>query len=351
MAGVTTRAISGTVLSRNRQWLSTCINYAENIFITMFILRFFPRVFCRWIAIFLPSSWATYKSLRRGKKLLIPIIEERLKEKAFARREYKKPPDLLQYMIEGAEGDDLEPERLAHLQLMVNLAGIHTTSTAITHAVHDLCEHNEYVKVLREEIEDVLRQDGGWQTETHKRLHKLDSFLKESQRFSPPTLCLSSFSFHLHESIINVVKMLTLLVSFNRVALASITLSSGIKIPAGTHLSVASRNILFDPEMTPDPDTFDGLRYYKLRGQSGESLKHDFASVDGINMNFGAGRYACPGRFFASMELKLLLAKLLLEFDFKFPPGTGRPPLLVVDELVAPAPWAKVMIRRRQKVS
>lgn len=65
-------------------------------------------------------------------------------------------------------------------------------------------------------------------------------------------------------------------------------------------------------------------------------------------MNFGAGRYACPGRFFASMELKLLLAQLLVRFDFRFPDGKGRPKLMVLDELCAPVPWAKVMVRRRQ---
>lgn len=142
--------------------------------------------------------------------------------------------------------------------------------------------------------------------------------------------------------------MLIVAVSFNRIALSPLTLSSGIEIPAGTHFSVASRNILFDPEVTPDPDTFDGLRYYKLRKNATDTHKYDFASVDGTNMNFGAGRYACPGRFFASMELKLLLAQLILNFDFRFPLGTSRRPLLVLDGFVAPIPWTKVMVRRRQ---
>ena len=271
-----------------------------------------------------------------------------MKEKTSPSEGYTKPLDLLQYMIEGAEGDDLQPTRLAHLQLMVSLAGIHTTSMAITHAIHDLCEHQEYVQVLRDEIEEVLRADGGWQRDTYTKLRKVDSFLKESQRFAPPTLCLSTLSFHLIGSKIFVATKLTFLVSFNRIALASVTLSSGIQIPAGTHFSVASRDILFDPEVTPDPDTFDGLRYYKLRQHSTEGHKHEFANVDGMNMNFGAGRYACPGRFFASMQLKLLLAHLILKFDFRFPPGTGRPSLLVVDEFIAPLPWAKIMVRRRQ---
>ena len=47
-------------------------------------------------------------------------------------------------------------------------------------------------------FEEVLREDGGWQRDTHNKLHKVDIFLKESQRFAPPTLCSSSLSVHLY---------------------------------------------------------------------------------------------------------------------------------------------------------
>lgn len=193
VAGVTTRAISGTSLCRNRQWMSTCINYIESILVTILILRLFPRVFHRCISRLLPSSWRIHMYLRRAKKILVPIIEERLESRKT--EESKKSSDLLQYMIEDAEGEDIQPEQLAHLLLMANLAGIHTSSAAITHAIYDLCEHQEYVQMLREEIEQVLSNDDGWQRDTHIKLHKIDSFLKESQRFSPPTLC------ELHSSI------------------------------------------------------------------------------------------------------------------------------------------------------
>lgn len=140
-----------------------------------------------------------------------------------------------------------------------------------------------------------------------------------------------------------------ILVSFNRLAVSDLNLSSGLQIPAGTHFSVASRNILFDPEITPNPDFFDGLRYYNMReNNTAGNRKHQYASLDEFNMNFGAGRYACPGRFFASMELKMLLAKLVLIYDFRFPRGKSRPKLLVMDELIAPVPWAKVLVRKRR---
>lgn len=157
----------------------------------MFILRLFPHGLHGWISYFLPSAWIIQHHLRRAKKILIPIIEERVGALNPPSDGHDKPLDLLQYMIEGAEGDDREPERLAHLELMANLVGIHTTSGAITHAILDLCQYPEYVQILREEIEQVQRDDGGWQRNTYNKLHKMDSFLKESQRFSPAGLCAS----------------------------------------------------------------------------------------------------------------------------------------------------------------
>lgn len=194
IAGASTRAISGTSLCRNRQWMSTCVRYVENVFITTLILRLFPRTFHRCISPFLPSFWLVHFHLRRAKKIITPIIEERLQKRKISNEkifneEVQRPLDLLQYMIDHAENEDLDSERLAHLVLMSNIAGIHTTTMAITHAVYDLCEHQEYIPLLREEIEQVLLNDGGWQPDTHNKLHKFDSFLKESQRFSPISLC------------------------------------------------------------------------------------------------------------------------------------------------------------------
>lgn len=58
----------------------------------------------------------------------------------------------------------------------------------------DLLGHPEYVKPLREEIEEVIAEDG-WQTDeigqrylpkpSLSKLKKLDSFIKESQRMNP----------------------------------------------------------------------------------------------------------------------------------------------------------------------
>lgn len=62
------------------------------------------------------------------------------------------------------------------------------------HALVDLAAHPEYIAPLREEIERVIAEDGysvdesgtkKLKKQSFPKLTKMDSFLKESQRFNP----------------------------------------------------------------------------------------------------------------------------------------------------------------------
>lgn len=106
------------------------------------------------------------------------------------------------------------------------------------------------------------------------------------------------------------------------------TLSDGLYLPAGTFTLANAMAISRDPEIVisdTDLDKFDGLRYYRVREQTAKegvskaagAGKHQFVSVSASSLMFGHGRHACPGRFFAGNEIKLILVKLLLQFDIK----------------------------------
>ena len=70
--------------------------------------------------------------------------------------------------------------------------------------------------------------------------------------------------------------------------------------------------------------------------------------TDATSLHFGHGKYSCPGRFFAANEIKMILAHLLLNFDFAYPEGVGRPRNLSADENVYPDPEARLLMRRRE---
>lgn len=65
-------------------------------------------------------------------------------------------------------------------------------------------------------------------------------------------------------------------------------------------------------------------------------------------MTFGHGRFACPGRFFASNESKVVLAELLLTYDIRLRDGEERPKNLFFADACFPDPKREVLFRRRR---
>ena len=55
-----------------------------------------------------------------------------------------------------------------------------------------------------------------------------------------------------------------------RFALIDTVLADGFRIPKGTYTAFSSIGINSDPEIYPNPKTFDGFRFTKLREQSGK---------------------------------------------------------------------------------
>ena len=56
-------------------------------------------------------------------------------------------------------------------------------SQAFTHALYHLAANPEYVEPLREEVERMVSKEG-WTKASLDKMIKVDSFLKESQRFN-----------------------------------------------------------------------------------------------------------------------------------------------------------------------
>ena len=113
----------------------------------------------------------------------------------------------------------------------------------------------------------------------------------------------------------------------------------GTKCPKGTLLGVPSFAIHHDEELYPDALEFKPERYLASLAPSSDQVdssektveddqktknkqyleraNQSFTTTSPKYLGFGHGRHACPGRFFASQELKLLIAYLLERYEVR----------------------------------
>lgn len=185
----------------------------------------------------------------------------------------------------------------------------------------DIAAHPEIQKPLREEIQSVLREEGGFTKGCLHRMRLLDSVLKECQRMKPAAV--SGLRGILNEDI---------------------TLSDGLHLAKDTSIAV-SAHLLWDKETYQDPQVWDGWRFYRLRQEAGQENRSQLVATSPEHMGFGIGVHACPGRFFAAHEVKIALCHILLRYDWKISEDVVPQTRTFMWSLVAD-PKARISIRR-----
>ena len=125
-----------------------------------------------------------------------------------------------------------------------------------------------------------------------------------------------------------------------------ITLSDGTKLRRNT-LSIIPLVRHWDSNYYNNPDTFDGYRFYQLRQEPGKEHASQFVSTSPEYLSFGHGLHACPGRFFASNEIKIILCHILLKYDWRLVEGAKPPQVLKHGFSLVADPFSFVEIIRR----
>lgn len=131
-------------------------------------------------------------------------------------------------------------------------------------------------------------------------------------------------------------------------AIKPIVLKDGTTIPSGTILCVPNYVLEQNQGLWSNPGEFDGLRYYNLRQTvAKESFRHQLFECSTDSMSFGYGSHTCPGRFFATNELKLIMAYIIKHFDIELKEKSkGRPANLRIAVELRPDQTAQVMFKR-----
>lgn len=119
-------------------------------------------------------------------------------------------------------------------------------------------------------------------------------------------------------------------------------------LPKGVRLTFPMQAIHQDEDFYPNALNFDAFRFSRPYETKRADLNRKFESGDTITdtfLAFGNGRHACPGRFFAMHEMKLMLAHVVLNYEVEFMPT--RPPMEHLMELKYPAIATQIRVRRK----
>ncbi|KAH7141617.1 putative cytochrome P450 [Dactylonectria macrodidyma] len=320
VARVSSRMFGGTSLSHNEEWLQASVNFAIDGFIGAQKLKKYPEILKPLVARFLPEVRRIASYYATAEAAAIPLLETR-------QRTGEKATDLLYWMADQAEGGERQLRFLAGILLKVSFAAIHTSAAAPAQLIFDLCNHPEIIEPLRTEVDSVCSPSGQIDKHGFLKMVKMDSVMKESQRFNP-----------------------LLLITFERIIHKPFTLSSGLAIPANTTIGIPTQAITMDPSLYPDPERFDAFRFAKLRVAEPElDGRTQYVASNTSSMSFGYGRHACPGRFFAAQEIKAIMSFILREYDVRFSPGQTRPKSFPVESQFLPNPIATVEFKRRER--
>lgn len=279
-----------------------------------------------------------YRHRCRAGELLAPVLQaridatEELKAQGIKPRQgQRKFEDGVQWLYDAhaARGKKLTPDQLTQDLFVIMTASIHSTTGAGLAMLFDMIEHPDEVAEIRNEIAEVQSRHPTWTRQALGELRILDSFMRESSR--------------LHA--------LTQLTNVNRVAAAPFTFKDGLAIPSGATLGFPSYHHNVDAAVHPHPDAFDAKRHLRKREEEpGNAHRFYFASATDDMINFGTGRHACPGRFFAQETLKLMLIHLLTSYEFKHAAEeTKETPRYVANNLfLVPNPKLPVLFREKK---
>ncbi|KIM22627.1 hypothetical protein M408DRAFT_282067 [Serendipita vermifera MAFF 305830] len=341
VARASNRVFIGLPVCRDKAWIDLNINGAMDALKVSLIINLFPPMLRPIVGNLVSSA---DKRARTAAKIAGKYLEERVTQP-----EAERPNDFISWLLAYAPPDEHNAKDIAARIISVNFAAIHTSSMNVTHAIYWLLARPQYIEPLREEIVEVTEKHG-WTKEAIGTMPKLDSFMKECMRVCPPGSDVMS-----------------------RKALKPYTFSNGVHIPKGHVVAAHLYATHFDEENYENPNTFDGFRFVekKEEGEDGEKAaptksKKTMYTTSRTYLSFGHGKHACPGRFFASMEVKLILAHLLYEYEMKWPKevyegpnahgiaggeeGGYRPPDLWIAGNLSPNRDAKIMVRRRADI-
>ncbi|KAL8930623.1 MAG: hypothetical protein Q9208_000494 [Pyrenodesmia sp. 3 TL-2023] len=199
---------------------------------------------------------------------------------------------------------------------------------------------HKYFEQLREEAQAVFRSETDWMDPTSlTKLPLADSTIRESLRRNP----------------INMKGLLREVLPED-----GVTLPDGSRIPRGAWIGTAQRSVHMDERFYSNANGYEPFRFYRPSSQVGEPVPKieqlsekasdyrknvNLPTTSDVFMAWGHGRHACPGRWFATHLLKLIVSSIVINYDIESLPD--RPTNDFHGDFNIPSRTATIKVRRR----
>jgi len=234
------------------------------------------------------------------------LIEER-------RAQADPPADLLTMLLQTRDedtGETMNDQQLRDEAVTLFAAGHETSSNALAWTLYLLAQHPDILEKLRAEVETVL---GGCTPafEDLRRLTYTLQVIQEGMRLYPPAFAIG------RQPVVDDEIL-------------------GEKIPAGSVLFISIGALHRDPRYWERPHDFYPEHFDPEREKQRPRLAY---------MPFGAGPRMCIGNHFALMEMQLLLALFVRQFDFEIEKSHPVEP----EPLITLKPKYGILMRVRER--
>ncbi|WP_024804737.1 cytochrome P450 [Nocardia sp. BMG51109] len=212
------------------------------------------------------------------------------------------------------DGETFSDADVVNHMIFLIMAAHDTTTTTATAVAYYLGRHPEWQQRVRAEALALRERTGGAPPTIADldTLHDLDLVIRESLRLVPP-----------------VPGLVRRAVRDTEVA--------GRYIPAGTHIDVAYVVNHLSPELWSRPARFDPERF---GAQRREDKSHRLAW-----MPFGAGAHKCVGMHFGVFEVKVIIAAMVRDYEWRIPDDYLMP--WGFTTIPFPRDGAPMLLRRR----
>lgn len=277
-ASVASAVFSGPVLAYDEYWQRLLTSHTASIFNAARALRSWPSYMRPIVHWFLEDCRASRAQLAQVRyKLASHVLKDEEENSVLAWTKNNRTPDA------------------AVIQLTLAAGAVHTSLQLLQQIVLDLAlastNRPKIIDDLRKEIAAVMNEsDNHPVPSSMAKLVFIDACIKESQRFKPQTPN-----------------------NLERVAVKDIVLPSGQRIQRGTQVAIASSPMWSKEVWGSDAEIWDPYRY--LDGSM--SAKMSLVSSNNSHYAFGMGRFICPGRFFVASEIRVILCRLLMDWDLR----------------------------------